>query len=340
MDRDSEGRAIFNQVETDAANDKRREIVEQFDNWIFKDADRRTELTRIFNDIFNTRVTPQYDGSHLAFPGKVPNEIIALRRGQVNAVWRGIIDDAVLYDHAVGAGKTFTGIARAMERRRMGMSKKPMIVVPNHMVGEWAAQAYRLYPGARVLAATKKDLEAKNRRRLFAKIASGDWDMVIVPHSSFQFIAISPETEERLLMEELAIANAALVDAEEEAEPGSRFKPLSVKAAEALIEKIEKRLEVARGRLGKDKLLTFEKMGVDDLTVDEAHEFKNLFYSSNLTDVRGMGNKQGSDKAFDLYSKTRVIREMNGSLAFLTGTPISNSAVEAYNILRYLAPEA
>ncbi len=340
VDRDMDGRAIFNQVETDAANDKRRELVEAFDNWIFKDADRRTELTKIFNDVFNTRVTPQYDGSHLAFPGKVPNEIISLRRGQVNAVWRGIIDDAVLYDHAVGAGKTFTGIARAMERRRMGMSKKPMIVVPNHMVGEWAAQAYRLYPGARVLAATKKDLEAKNRRRLFAKIASGDWDMVIVPHSSFQFISISPETEERLLMEELALANAALADAEAEAEPDSRFKPLSVKAAEALIEKIEKRLEAARGRLGKDKLLTFEQMGVDDLTVDEAHEFKNLFYSSNLTDVRGMGNKQGSDKAFDLYSKTRVIREMGGSLAFLTGTPISNSAVEAYNILRYLAPES
>lgn len=340
VDRDSDGRSIFNQVETDAANDKRKELVEAFDNWIFKDADRRTALTKLFNDTFNTRVTPQYDGSHLAFPGKVPDDIISLRRGQVNAVWRGIIDDAVLYDHAVGAGKTFTGIARAMERRRMGMSKKPMVVVPNHMVGEWAAQAYRLYPGARVLAATKKDLESKNRRRLFAKIASGDWDMVIVPHSSFQFIAISPETEERLLMEELALANAALKDAEAEAEPGSRFKPLSVKAAEALIDKIEKRLEAARGRLGKDKLLTFEQMGVDDLTIDEAHEFKNLFYSSNLTDVRGMGNKQGSDKAFDLYSKTRVVREMNGSLAFLTGTPISNSAVEAYNILRYLAPES
>ena len=340
VDRDTEGRVIFNQVETDAANDKRKDLVEAFDGWVFKDADRRAMLTKLFNDTFNTRVTPQYDGSHLTFPGKVPDDIISLRRGQVNAVWRGIIEDAVLYDHAVGAGKTFTGIARAMERRRMGMSKKPMIVVPNHMVGEWSAQAYRLYPGARVLAATKKDLEAKNRRRLFAKIASGDWDMVIVPHSSFQFISISPETEERLLTEELAIANAALEEAQADAEPGSRFKPLSVKAAEALIEKIEKRLEAARGRLGKDKLLTFEQMGVDDLTVDEAHEFKNLFYSSNLTDVRGMGNKQGSDKAFDLYSKTRVIREMGGSMAFLTGTPISNSAVEAYNILRYLAPDA
>jgi N12 class adenine-specific DNA methylase len=337
-DTDTDGNRNFNQTETDAANDKAKEIREEFDNWVFKDADRRAALTKLFNDIFNTRVTPQYDGSHLKFPGKVPDEIISLRRGQRNAVWRGIIDDAVLYDHAVGAGKTFTGIARVMERRRMGMSKKPAIIVPNHMVGEWAAQAYRLYPGAKILAATKKDLETKNRRRLFAKIASGDWDMVIVPHSSFQFISISPETEERILLEELAIANAALKEAEETAEPGSRFKPLSVKEAEALIEKIEKRLETARGKLGKDRLLTFEQMGIDDLSIDESHEFKNLFYSSNLTDVRGMGNKQGSNKAFDLYSKARVVRDAGGSLAFMTGTPISNSAVELYNILRYLAP--
>ena len=337
-DTDTDGNRHFNQTETDAANDKAKEIREEFDNWVFKDADRRAALTKLFNDIFNTRVTPQYDGSHLKFPGKVPDEIISLRRGQRNAVWRGIIDDAVLYDHAVGAGKTFTGIARVMERRRMGMSKKPAIIVPNHMVGEWAAQAYRLYPGAKILAATKKDLETKNRRRLFAKIASGDWDMVIVPHSSFQFISISPETEERILLEELAIANAALKEAEETAEPGSRFKPLSVKEAEAMIEKIEKRLETARGKLGKDRLLTFEQMGIDDLSIDESHEFKNLFYSSNLTDVRGMGNKQGSNKAFDLYSKARVVRDAGGSLAFMTGTPISNSAVELYNILRYLAP--
>lgn len=337
-DTDSDGNRHFNQTETDAANDKAKEIREEFDNWVFKDADRRAELTKLFNDIFNTRVTPQYDGSHLKFPGKVPDEIISLRRGQRNAVWRGIIDDAVLYDHAVGAGKTFTGIARVMERRRMGMSKKPAIIVPNHMVGEWAAQAYRLYPGAKILAATKKDLVSKNRRRLFAKIASGDWDMVIIPHSSFQFISISPETEERILLEELAIANAALKDAEAEADSGSRFKPLSVKEAEAMIEKIEKRLETARGKLGKDRLLTFEQMGIDDLSIDESHEFKNLFYSSNLTDVRGMGNKQGSNKAFDLYSKTRVVRDAGGSIAFMTGTPISNSAVELYNILRYLAP--
>ena len=329
---------ILNQEETDAANDKAKEIREEFDNWIFKDADRRTDLTKLFNDIFNTRVSPQYDGSHLKFPGKVPDSIVSLRRGQINAIWRGIIDNAVLYDHAVGAGKTFTGIARAIERRRMGLSKKPMIVVPNHMVGEWAAQAYRLYPGAKVLAATKKDLEAKNRRRLFAKIASGDWDMVIVPHSSFQFIAISPETEERILVEELETANKELKDAQEQEEPGSRFKSLSVKEAEALIEKIQKRLDTARGRLGKDSLLTFEQMGVDDLSIDESHEFKNLFYSSRLTDVRGMGNKQGSNKAFDMYSKARVIREIGGSLAFLTGTPISNSAVELYTILRYLSP--
>ena len=338
-DTDTDGNRHFNQTETDAANDKKREVAEAFDEWIFKDSDRRKALTQLFNDKFNTRVNRQYDGSHLTFPGKVPDQIISLRRGQKNAVWRGIIEDAVLYDHAVGAGKTFTGIARAMERRRMGLSKKPMVVVPNHMVSEWAIQAYRLYPGARILAAGTADMSAKNRRRLFAKIASGDWDLVIVPHSSFQFIPVSRATEERFLNAELEIANAAMKEAEEDADPSSRFKPLSVKAAEALIKKIEDRLAKVRSKTGKDMLLTFEQMGVDDLSVDESHEFKNLFYSTRLTDVRGMGPASGSGKAFDLYTKMRVIREMNGSSVFMTGTPISNSAVEMYTIMRYLAPD-
>lgn len=333
-----DGRRTFNQAETDSAADKKRDIAEAFDEWVFKDSARRQELTQLFNDRFNTRVNRQYDGSHLTMPGKVPDDIISLRRSQKNGAWRGIIEPAVLYDHAVGAGKTFTALARAIERRRMGISKKPMIVVPNHMVSEWATQAYRLYPGAKILAAGAKDLSTKNRRRLFAKIASGDWDAVIVPHSSFGFISVSPATEERFLNEQIELANAALKEAEEEADPGSRFKPLSVKAAEALVDKLEKRITKVR-EATRDKLLTFEQMGVDDLTVDEAHEFKNLFYSTRMTDVRGLGPASGSNKALDLYTKARVIREMNGGLAFLSGTPISNSAVEMYTLTRYLAPE-
>jgi len=332
------GSRTFNQAETDSAADKKRDIAEAFDEWVFKDSARRQELTQLFNDRFNTRVNRQYDGSHLTMPGKVPDDIISLRRSQKNGAWRGIIEPAVLYDHAVGAGKTFTALARAIERRRMGISKKPMIVVPNHMVSEWATQAYRLYPGAKILAAGAKDLSTKNRRRLFAKIASGDWDAVIVPHSSFGFISVSPATEERFLNEQIETANAALKEAEEDADPGSRFKPLSVKAAEALVDKLEKRITKVR-EATRDKLLTFEQMGVDDLTVDEAHEFKNLFYSTRMTDVRGLGPASGSNKALDLYTKARVIREMNGGLAFLSGTPISNSAVEMYTLTRYLAPD-
>lgn len=343
-DTDSEGKRHFNEIESQAANDKKNELNEEFSNWVFKDSERRKMLTKLFNDIYNTRVNRQFDGSHMTFPGKVPDDVVAFRRSQTNAIWRGVVNNHVLYDHAVGAGKTFTAIARAIERKRMGISRKSMIVVPNHLVQEWAAQAYRLYPGAKVLAAGVNDLQSKNRRRMFAKIAAGDHDLVIVPHSSFQFISLSPETEERFVNEQMELASAALKeaqqDAEEEAGGGKPFKPLSVKVAEALIKKLEERLEAIRNKKGKDRLLTFEQMGVDDLTIDESHEFKNLMYSSRLpSDVRGLGTKQGSHKALDLYMKMKLLHENNGSAAFLSGTPISNSAVEMYTIMRYLAPE-
>lgn len=335
---DRDGGPCFNQTETDAALDKRREVFEAFDNWIFKDADRRRALTQIFNDEYNVRVNRQHDGSHMQFPGKVPDDIIKFRRGQINAIWRGVVENFVLYDHAVGAGKTFTGISRAMERRRMGLSKKPMVVVPNHLVKEWQIQTYRLYPGAKVLAAGKNDLSTKNRRRLFAKIATGDWDLVIIPHSSFGLIELSPETAERFLTSQLELAESALKEAEAQQEPGSRFKSLGVKAAEALVKKISDRIDAVRNKK-RDRLITFEQMGIDDLTCDESHEFKNLMYSSNLTDVRGMGNAGGSQKALDMYMKVKLLHENNGSVAYMTGTPISNSAVEMYSILRYLAPD-
>ena len=335
---DRDGGPYFNQAETDLAMDKRREVLEAFDGWLFQDADRRRTLTQLFNDEYNVRVNRQHDGSHMQFPGKVPDDIIRFRRGQTNAVWRGVVEDYVLYDHAVGAGKTFTGIARAMERRRMGLSKKPAVIVPNHLVKEWEIQTYRLYPGAKVLAAGKQDLSTKNRRRLFAKIATGDWDLVILPHSSFGLIELSPETAERFLNIQMDLAESALREAQEQQEPGSRFKSLGVKAAEALIKNLEKRLDAVHARK-RDRLITFEQMGIDDLSVDEAHEFKNLMYSSHLTDVRGMGNKAGSQKALDLYMKVKYLHETKGSVAFMTGTPISNSAVEMYTIVRYLAPD-
>lgn len=322
---------------------KAKEMVNEFGDWVFAAGERRQQLTEIFNDKFNTRVVRQHDGSHLTLPGKVPDSIISMRRHQLNAIWRGIAERFMLVDHVVGAGKTYTAVARAMERRRMGLSRKPMIVVPNHLIEQWAADVYRLYPGAKVLAATQKDFESKRRRRLFGRIATGDWDIVLVPHSSFAFVGIAPETEERFLQEELRIALEAVEEAEKQAiedgTAGGRRKPFGVKEAERLVEKIQTRLDKLGART-RDRQLTFEQLGVDDLTVDEAHEFKNLFYSSRMSGVRGMGDKTGSNKSFDLYNKVRVLRDSpTGTVTFMTGTPISNSAVEMFTMLRYLAAD-
>lgn len=341
--KDGDGNTKINTALTDLANLKIKEIKSEFSDWVFADAARRERLVAINNELFNTRVTRQHNGQHLKLPGKVPDAILKMRRHQLNAIWRGIYERFMLIDHAVGAGKTFTGIARAMERRRMGLSKKPMIVVPNHLVEQWAADVYRLYPGAKVLAAGKKDFEVKNRRRLLGKIATGDWDIVIMPHSSFGGIGIAPETERRYLEEELQLAMQAVQDAERQAvEDGTSGwrKPYTVKMAEALVTKIQARMDRISSGV-RDRLLTFEQLGVDDLTVDEAHEFKNLYYSSNLSKVRGMGDRGGSRKANDLYNKVRVLRDSpTGSVTFMTGTPISNSAVEMYTMMRYLAADS
>jgi N12 class adenine-specific DNA methylase len=332
----------IDQEKTSLAILKAKEIVNEFGDWVFKDGERRARLVSIFNEKFNTRVSRQFDGQHLTLPGKVPDSVIAMRRHQKNAIWRGISSRFLLLDHVVGSGKTFTGIARAMERRRMGLARKPAIMVPNHLVEQWAADVYRLYPGAKVLAAGQKDFDPKRRRRLFGKIATGDWDIVIVPHSSFGFIGIAPETEQRFLEAEMREAEAAIKEAweqaEEDGQAGGRGKPFGVKEAERLADKIQQRMDkIASGT--RDRLLTFEQLGIDDLTVDEAHEFKNLYYSSRLTGVRGMGNKTGSRKAADLYNKVRVLRESGGAVTFMTGTPVSNSAVELYTMMRYLAAD-
>ncbi|MFW9594631.1 MAG: DEAD/DEAH box helicase family protein, partial [Macromonas sp.] len=327
---------------TAEAQMKAREIFNEFQDWAYADTDRREQLVRIFNEKYNTRVTRQRDGSHLKLPGKVPDTVIKMRRHQMNAIWRGITDRSVLYDHVVGAGKTFTAIARIMERRRMGLSRKPMVVVPNHLVEQWANDVLKLYPGANILAAGKADFEKSNRRRLFARIASGDYDMVIMGHSSFGFISLDPSTEERYLDDELRAAVAAVKEAEEVAreEGYSGFrKPFGVAEAERLVKRITERMDKLRdGR--RDRLLTFEEMGVDDLTIDESHEFKNLAYSSRLSNVAGMGNKTGSSKATDLHLKIRSLNDRAGtSVAFLTGTPISNSVSEMFLILKNLTPK-
>lgn len=339
--KDNEGRMVVDEEATAESQQKGNELFNEFLDWAYQDDGRREQLVRIFNDKNNTRVVRQRDGSHLTLPGKVPDSLIKMRRHQMNGIWRGITDRAVLYDHVVGAGKTFTAISRIMERRRMGLSRKAMVVVPNHLVEQWAKDVTDLYPAAQVLAAGKADFEKANRRSLFAKIATGDHDMVIIGHSSFGFIDLDRATEERYLTDELDAACAAVSDAKEEAAKQGYSgwgKPLGVKEAERLVTKLEARL--ARLRDGKrDRLLTFEEMGVDDLTIDEAHEFKNLAYNSRLSGIAGMGNKAGSQKAMDLHMKLRSLHDRQGtSMAFLTGTPISNSVAEMYLILRNLVP--
>lgn len=339
--KDGDGKTYTDEEATTESEQKAAELYNEFLSWAFSDEARAQRLVSIFNEKFNTRLIRQRDGSHLNLYGKVPDAVIKMRRHQMNGIWRGITDRSVLYDHVVGAGKTFTAIARVMERRRMGLSQKPMIVVPNHLVEQWAKDVKALYPGANVIAAGKADFERKNRRRLFARIASSDFDMVIIGHSSFGFIDLDRGTEERYLNEELSAAQAGVKEAQEAADEmglaGWR-KPMGVAEAERLVKKIEERL--ARLRNSKrDRLLTFEEMGIDDLTIDEAHEFKNLAYTSRLQNVSGMGNKVGSQKAMDLHLKVRSLAERPGtSTAFLTGTPISNSVAEMYLILRNLAP--
>lgn len=339
--KDSEGRTYVNEEATAESQAKASELFNEFLDWAYKDDARRERMVRIFNDKFNTRVVRQRDGSHLTLPGKVPDTVIRMRRHQNNAIWRGITDRSVLYDHVVGAGKTFTAIARIMERKRMGLSRKPLVVVPNHLVEQWAHDAKALYPGANVLAAGADDFERANRRRLFARIATGDYDMTIIGHSSFGFIDLDPATEERYLMDELRSAQAAVSEAEDAAQEEGYSgwqTPMGVREAERLVTKIETRLSRLRN-LKRDRLLTFEEMGVDDLTIDEAHEFKNLAYSSRLAGVVGMGNKTGSQKASDLHMKVRSLNDRHGtSVAFLTGTPMSNSVAEMYLVLRNLAP--
>jgi N12 class adenine-specific DNA methylase len=337
--RNADDKTVVDEEATAESQSKGEEIFNEFQDWAFADQARRDQLVEIFNGLFNTRVTRQRDGSHLSLPGANPS--IKMRRHQNNAIWRGITDRVVLYDHVVGAGKTFTAIARVMERRRMGLSRKPMIVVPNHLTEQWAKDWRLLYPGAKLLVAGKKDFEKVNRRRLFARIAAGDYDAVIIGHSQITMVAMDPEVEIKYLEDELRNALDAVKEAEDQAaEDGTdsgRFKPFGVKEAERLVTKLEERMAKVRSKK-RDNLITFQQMGVDDLTIDEAHEFKNLAYSSRLTGVSGMGNKEGSQKAIDLHLKLRSLHDSNASMSFLTGTPISNSVSEMYLLLRNLAP--
>ncbi len=333
-DAHADGSRSLNETETQLANDRVNQVKEEWGRWVWADDSRREKLSRLYNDVFNTNVPREYDGSHLSFPGKVGNDIITLRPHQSNAVWRIIQSDTTLTDHVVGAGKTFTLIAAAMELRRMGLAKKPMFAVPNHLVGQWAADFVKLYPGANILAATKKDFEAGNRKRLFARIATGDWDAVIVAHSSFGKVEVEPREQAAFIEEQIADMDASIeLMRQTDGEKSRNVKDVQ-KRRDALREKIKKLLDAEN----KDDSLYWGELGVDALFLDEAHEFKNLAFSTSMSRVAGLGNQQGSQKASDMFLKVRQVLNATGgrNVTFATGTPISNTMAEMFTMQRYL----
>lgn len=317
----------------------RNKMIAIWRDWIKSDAERADLLARDYNEMMNTTVERKYDGvRHLRTVGA--NPAISLRNSQKDSSWRMIQSSVTLMDHVVGAGKTIAITTGLMERKRLGLSKKPMVVVPNHLVGQWARDWMALYPGANILAATEKDFAKANRRRLFARIATGKFDAIIVGHSSFGFIPVSSEAEVQFVMKEVEFLEDALTEAKT-AESSQKGKGDS-RRVRGIKNRIAKRMEKIKELQDKprDNVVSFEDMGVDYLAVDEFHEFKNLEYATTLSNVAGMGSPEGSKKAFDLYMKLRLLQEWGGGVAGATGTPISNSLVEMYSLLRYLNPGA
>lgn len=331
IDRDTR---VINREATNDANQKVEAVKRAWNDWIWMDDNRRDELAGLYNDIFNTDINQTYDGSHLKLLGKVDDNVIELRPTQKNAIWRITQNPTTLLDHVVGAGKTFTMVAAAMELRRMGLASKPMIVVPNHLVGQWGKEFIQLYPNANILVATKKDFEAANRKRLVARIANGDWDAVIVAHSSFGKIAVSPEFEAEFIKQQIQEITTAIEDAKKDAGKSSNARDLANRRLK--LEEKYKKLTASENR-DTDNLY-WDELGVDALMLDEAHEFKNLAYTtSSMNRVAGLGNQSGSQKAMDLFMKIQQLKQNPSSrIVFATGTPISNSMAEMYTMQRYL----
>lgn len=339
--KDADGRTYVLQDRTDMANAKAQDMREAFGDWLFADGDRAEKLVRSYNDTNNNYVTRVYDGAMMEFPGKVPDEVIKFRRHQRDAIARGVQERTALLDHVVGSGKTFTVVATAMELKRTGLANKSMVAVPNHLVKQWAADFYRLYPGANILTATKKDFEKANRRKFLAKIATGDWDAVVIAHSSYGFIRPAPEFEAAFNAREVEqIAKTIRTVADGDGDGAQKKR--TVKQLEALQEKLENRIKALRDK-PMDDLLDFEQIGVDQLFVDEFHMFKNLMFSTKMQNVQGLGDSAGSQRAYDMLVKINQIFAKNGrdqGFIAATGTPVSNSLAEMYHMMRYLMPTA
>ena len=329
-DADGKEKRVLNSKETTLAQQKQQAIKDAFQEWIWKDPTRRHELVQKYNELFNATRPREYNGQHITFSGMNPE--IQLREHQLNAVAHILYGGNTLLAHEVGAGKTFEMVAAAMESKRLGLCHKPMFVVPNHLIEQWASEFLRLYPSANILAVTKKDFEPRNRKKFCARIATGDYDAVIIGHSQFERIPVSKERQERMLQEQIYEIEDGLMELR--ANNAERF---TIKSLEKTKKSLEVKLKKLQDTSRKDDVITFEQLGVDRLYVDEAHAFKNLFLYTKMRNVAGLSTTD-AQKSSDMLLKCRYIDEITGNkgIVFATGTPVSNSMTELYTMMRYL----
>ena len=327
---DGKEQRILNSKETTLAQQKQQAIKDAFSKWIWENPDRRRTLVTRYNELFNSNRPREYDGSHIRFSGMNPE--IHLREHQLNAVAHILYGGNTLLAHEVGAGKTFEMVAAAMESKRLGLCHKPMFVVPNHLTEQWAAEFLRLYPSANILAATKKDFEPKNRKKFCARIATGNYDAIIIGHSQFERIPVSMERQERMIREQIEEVAEGIEELK-----NSRAERFTIKSMERTKKGLEVRLKKLLESGRKDDIVTFEELGVDRLYVDEAHAFKNLFLYTKMRNVAGL-SATDAQKSSDMLLKCRYIDELTGNrgVVFATGTPVSNSMTELYTMMRYL----
>ena len=329
-DEDGRRKAVLNKKETAIAQAKQELIKQGFQDWIWADPARREKLTKMYNEKFNSIRPREYDGSHIVFNGMNPE--IKLREHQKNAVAHILYGGNTLLAHAVGAGKTFEMVAAAMESKRLGLCNKSLFVVPNHLTEQWAAEFLQLYPAANILVATKKDFETKNRKKFCGRIATGDYDAVIIGHSQFEKIPMSIERQRAILEQQLEELTDGIADLKR-----NRGENFSIKQLEKSRKAVKQKLEKLNDQSRKDDVVTFEELGVDRLFIDESHYYKNLYLYTKMRNVGGIAQTE-AQKSSDLFMKCRYLDELTGGrgTVFATGTPISNSMVELYTIQRYL----
>ena len=328
---DGKERRVLNKKETMLAQQAQEAIRDAFKQWIFKDLDRREELCKVYNERFNAIRPREYDGSHIKFAGMTPE--ISLMPHQKNAVAHILYGNNTLLAHCVGAGKTFQMIAAGMESRRLGLAQKNLYVVPNHLTEQWGADFLRLYPNANVLVATKKDFEPSNRKKFCSRIATGDYDAIIIGHSQFERIPLSPERQKSMIERQIQDITFAIAEAKAE-DDGKSF---TVKQMEKTKKTLQAKLQKLNDQSRKDDVVTFEQLGVDRLFVDESHFYKNMFLYTKMRNIAGIAQTD-AQKSSDMFAKCQYLDEVTGGkgVTFATGTPVSNSMVELYTIMRYL----